>query len=228
LVRGTDVHASLAGGQIPESVADLGGDPEIAPCYAQSYLAPGEVLYMNWQGGGGYGDPLLRDPEAVARDVREFKVTARAAEEIYGVVLASGQADANATAARRETIRDRRRAGSALAGASVSAAGQVDLASARRIDDNLVQAGSLIACGHCGQRLADAGTDAELTLLRHEGTAAEAGPQILSSPSEYVDDEVVFRQSLCPGCLTALYSAVVPKSHIDHVVDVSRFTGAQA
>ena len=34
---------------------------------------------MTWQGGGGYGDPLGRDPDAVARDVREQKVTAGAA-----------------------------------------------------------------------------------------------------------------------------------------------------
>jgi N-methylhydantoinase B len=225
LVRGADVHAGLAEGRIPQSVTDLGGDAEIAPCYAQSSLAPGEVLYMHWQGGGGYGDPLLRDPEAVAEDVREFKVSAQAAEDIYGAVLTGGQVDADATAARREAIRGQRRAGSAASGA---AAVKVDLANARRIDDNLVQAGTLVACGHCGWRLADTSTDSELALLRHEGPSAEAGPQIMSSPSEYVDDEVVFRQLVCPGCLTAVYSAVVPKAHVDHVADVSRFSGAHA
>jgi N-methylhydantoinase B len=38
-------------------------------------------------GGGGYGDPLLRDPAAVARDVRDEIVSPDAAREIYGVVL---------------------------------------------------------------------------------------------------------------------------------------------
>ena len=41
---------------------------------------------MTWQAGGGYGDPLTREPDAVARDVREQKVTAEAARAVYGVV----------------------------------------------------------------------------------------------------------------------------------------------
>lgn len=38
-------------------------------------------------GGGGYGDPLERDPQAVLFDVVEEKVSARAAKQDYGVVL---------------------------------------------------------------------------------------------------------------------------------------------
>jgi N-methylhydantoinase B len=213
-------------------VADFGGDTEIAPCYAQSYLAPGEVLYMNWQGGGGYGDPLRRDADAVAEDVREFKVTAQAAADLYGVVLSGdGTVDAAATQARREAVRVGRRARSALAGAAADgllAARKVDLAGARRIDDNLVQSGPLVACAHCGEQLADTTADTELALLRHQGPSTGAGPQILSGPGRYVDDEVVFRQLTCPGCLTAVYSGVVPAAHVDHVTDVSRFAASRA
>jgi N-methylhydantoinase B len=43
-----------------------------------------------------------------------------------------------------------------------------------------------------------------------------------------VDDEVVFRQLTCPGCLTAVYSGVVPAAHVDHVTDVSRFAASRA
>jgi N-methylhydantoinase B len=38
-------------------------------------------------GGGGYGDPLDRDPAAVARDVRDAMVSREAAERVFGVVL---------------------------------------------------------------------------------------------------------------------------------------------
>ena len=38
-------------------------------------------------GGGGWGDPLRRDPEAVARDVRNELLSREAAERDYGVVL---------------------------------------------------------------------------------------------------------------------------------------------
>ena len=38
-------------------------------------------------GGGGHGDPRLRDPAAVREDVAEGYVSARAAREIYGVAI---------------------------------------------------------------------------------------------------------------------------------------------
>jgi N-methylhydantoinase B len=40
--------------------------------------------------GGGFGDPLERDPARVAADMSEGYVTPEAAEAIYGVVLRDG------------------------------------------------------------------------------------------------------------------------------------------
>jgi N-methylhydantoinase B len=91
------------------------------------------------------------------------------------------------------------------------------------LDDNLVVAGNEVGCAHCGHQLADLTTGTQLQLAIFEGLSTEAGPQITSDPSTYVDDEVVFRQLCCPGCWTAVYSAVVPKDHADHVSDVGRF-----
>lgn len=51
-----------------------------------------DALYVRWNGGGGYGDPLARDPDRVAGDVREGLVSRSAAEEIYGVALGEGGA----------------------------------------------------------------------------------------------------------------------------------------
>ena len=77
--------------------------------YATSYLAPGEVFTMTWQGGGGYGDPLTREPDAVARDVREQKVTAEAARAVYGVIVEDRVVNPAATTAERDQHRARRR-----------------------------------------------------------------------------------------------------------------------
>ena len=68
-------------------------------------LEPGDVLLMESSGGGGFGDPLERDPARVAADVSEGYVTPAAAEESYGVVLSEGAPDAGATAARRAAHR---------------------------------------------------------------------------------------------------------------------------
>jgi N-methylhydantoinase B len=57
-------------------------------------------------GGGGWGDPLARDPEAVAHDVANEKVSVEAARELYGVVVGTdGGVDLAATAAHRDERR---------------------------------------------------------------------------------------------------------------------------
>jgi N-methylhydantoinase B len=47
----------------------------------------GDVVEVWSSGGGGYGDPLDRDPEAVARDVKLGFVSRNAACDVYGVAL---------------------------------------------------------------------------------------------------------------------------------------------
>jgi N-methylhydantoinase B len=50
-------------------------------------LCEGDTVTHYTPGGGGYGDPLQRDPAAVARDVRAGLVSREAAERDYGVRL---------------------------------------------------------------------------------------------------------------------------------------------
>jgi N-methylhydantoinase B len=48
---------------------------------------PGDVIEFDSAGGGGYGDPLLRDPQAVEADVVNGYVSIEKAREDYGVVI---------------------------------------------------------------------------------------------------------------------------------------------
>jgi N-methylhydantoinase B len=60
-------------------------------------------------GGGGWGDPLERDPTAVRADVQEEFISARSARERYGVVLRDDlTVDHAATEAARNAIRSAR------------------------------------------------------------------------------------------------------------------------
>jgi N-methylhydantoinase B len=62
---------------------------------------PGDVIRLEGCGGGGYGDPLQRDPKLVAVDVKRGYLTGKEALDQYGVVLRDGVVDIEATAARR-------------------------------------------------------------------------------------------------------------------------------
>jgi N-methylhydantoinase B len=63
-----------------------------------------DVFAVSWQGGGGYGDPLEREAEAVMRDVTAGAVSVEAAGTIYGVICRD-DLDRAATEKRREAMR---------------------------------------------------------------------------------------------------------------------------
>jgi len=48
-------------------------------------FANGDVLRIVSPGGGGYGNPSERDKEAVRRDLREGKISAQVARDVYGI-----------------------------------------------------------------------------------------------------------------------------------------------
>lgn len=62
-------------------------------------------------GGGGYGDPLRRDLDLIARDLADGKISPAGAESAYGIVFAGDRLDAAATARRRAALAAQREAG---------------------------------------------------------------------------------------------------------------------
>jgi N-methylhydantoinase B len=87
-------------------ILNPGTDHEVEQGGSYNRLQTGEVLVNNTGGGGGYGDPLERDPERVAADVRNGFVSVGAAEREYGVVVdpATYLIDPDATTRLREAI----------------------------------------------------------------------------------------------------------------------------
>lgn len=51
-------------------------------------LGPGDRVHVRTPGGGGYGDPMTRDPQAVLTDVRLGRYTAGQARALFGVAVA--------------------------------------------------------------------------------------------------------------------------------------------
>jgi N-methylhydantoinase B len=92
VVNRIHVHPGIAGGHdgSPDHVVLAPGtehETVVAPTVAGFLLGERERLVYDFGGGGGWGDPLLRDPHAVLDDVWDEYVSVEAAERDYGVVI---------------------------------------------------------------------------------------------------------------------------------------------
>lgn len=97
---------AIAGGKEGDNnhiILNPGTDRQVVQGGSYNHLETGEILVNNTGGGGGYGNPLEREPGRVARDVRNGFVSVGAAERDYGVVLdpETFAIDEAATAGRR-------------------------------------------------------------------------------------------------------------------------------
>lgn len=91
-------------------------DTWLGSVFSDVPLQSGDVFSRPTAGGGGYGDPLERDPEKVKEDVADGYVSIERAARDYGVVLAvididlcDYAIDQEATLRERSTIRAQRR-----------------------------------------------------------------------------------------------------------------------
>ena len=97
----------LAGGEPAtgaiNEITTADGEHIDLPSKINRRMARGDLVRHVQPGGGGFGDPLTRDPERVARDVWNAKITADYAREHHRVAVdgATGILDEAATAALR-------------------------------------------------------------------------------------------------------------------------------
>lgn len=110
LTNGAGADKALAEGRIPASVDELDAPPQALQGKQFGMIVlPGDVVTLRSGGGGGYGDPLEREPVAVATDVCAGVLSSEAASAAYGVIVRDGVADEPATLVRRDEIRAERR-----------------------------------------------------------------------------------------------------------------------
>jgi N-methylhydantoinase B len=82
------------------------GRTEEIPSKGMYTLYPGDQLHVFVSGGGGYGDPLRREPQRVIEDVLDRRASLAEARDVYGVVIdaATWTVDAALTAQRRAEL----------------------------------------------------------------------------------------------------------------------------
>lgn len=76
------LFSAKAGAKAQFMINDQSGDPS-----GLTLCQPGDVVHFQSAGGGGYGNPLERDPQAVEKDVFNGYVSIERARQDYGVVI---------------------------------------------------------------------------------------------------------------------------------------------
>ena len=89
------------------SIVRAGGQEQAFPAKFLTSVDHGDVLRVRLAGGGGHGDPFLRDAQAVLDDVREEKISVSHAREAYGVVIADSPMEVDVERTQSERRRSR-------------------------------------------------------------------------------------------------------------------------
>jgi N-methylhydantoinase B len=87
VVNQRHTHPGIAGGHDGSPDRCLVGTVPVETAVSNVLLETGERLDYRFGGGGGWGDPLLRDPQAVLDDVWDEYVSVEGALRDYGVVV---------------------------------------------------------------------------------------------------------------------------------------------
>lgn len=163
-------------------------------------------------GGGGYGDPLDREPARVARDVRVGIISLRLAEQVYGVVMDPSNLVVieEATEKRRRLIREERLyQGKPYAGVTSVFPQQLKastgwqhllrfheyLAVVRREKTQAIQ------CVRCGHLFCEATDNYKRYALRRVRDLFELAQRLVPSGEPYIGG---YHEYCCPTCLTLL------------------------
>jgi N-methylhydantoinase B len=102
------VNGGEPGARARKLLVKADGTEIILPNKCEDYkVAAGDKLHFVTWGGGGWGDPLERDPALLAKELTQGLVTAEGARR-YGVVLVDGIVDTAATEALRTQMRTAR------------------------------------------------------------------------------------------------------------------------
>ncbi len=107
--QGVLLHGNYPAEQQTDDPEDIGGVwKELGPKPGLMPMTKEDVFAVLWQGGGGWGDPLDRDPTSVWLDVQNNIISKQTAYDVYGVVIVSSGIDVNGTQDQRLHIRQQR------------------------------------------------------------------------------------------------------------------------
>ncbi len=213
LIQGIDGIDQLRNRDLPERLDEMGGTHQ-SVCWGTFNLKEGEVVHAWIMGGGGYGDPLDRNPERVREDVLRGLVSPEWARKAYGVVL-DGRivVDLNTTQSLREEMVHQRLSGweehssvSASEERATAGTGEAGDRKGYPLSENLraipSSHGPEIRCQRCNHCISRDGQPWKDHAVVIRSPLTRAGPA--RSPSGRFE----MRLYLCPGCGRSLDAEV--------------------
>jgi len=161
-------------------------------------ILSGDIFEITFQGAGGYGDPLEREPGKVLQDVLTQRVSLKSAKQLYGVVINPRTLKLNTaqTSKERKAILERRLA----SGKGVRKTVQLDAGKAVRLMPigeylEVVRIGKkkIVRC-RCGYQLGASAKNWKEHAIQIKPSAEATGPFVK------LHEDLEIRQYLCPEC----------------------------
>ncbi len=221
LIKGADARATVWERRQPLSPSSGGEKKDLGAKPGRFSIGATDIFEYSWQGGGGYGDPLDRDPQLVRRDVAGGLVSVRCAADIYGVTVDAGTmtVDGPGTERLRSEIRRKRletsqpvrsgtlgvpesnsqpdRSGTACRAAGATQAGTPAPPVLRRLGEwlGLVAVGeqTVVRC-HCGHVFGPGAENWKNGAVRRLAQPSAAGPVVK------LHGDLEMREYFCPQC----------------------------
>jgi N-methylhydantoinase B len=221
-LRGTDVHAQLADGRWPTpETLEVGETFLSPPKHSPLRLHPGDVVRHFTGGGAGFGDPLLRVPEAVARGVRDGWVSAEHARLVHGVAVgADGALDAAGTDELRRSLRRGR-----IGRDPVEPGSWQVPEGAAWIGLYLVEVDGRVRTTTTGEDLCAAGDDWRDHVIARETELARRLQEVGMWAAPHPDTPIVLVEHYAPACGTTLLVEVTVQGRRPTTASLARHPG---
>jgi N-methylhydantoinase B len=214
VLRQTDINGRFSQGYIPLAADEVKCERlDLPQAKDATMLRRGDAWVCFCDGGGGYGDPLDRDPQHARLDVLRGLCTKAEVERLYGVKIASdGTIDHDSTKLLRARKRNWRHENGRRLGddwmPGLSFEGKQLFRYGEILAVRATEAGPTIGCICCGHVLCSATEDPRQRALLVEESMSALSPLNVYARNE----ELVVREYCCPGCATVFSTDVQLRS----------------
>jgi N-methylhydantoinase B len=215
----TDIREQFARGIVPATARDMNSrwhlEP-VPPKTANIRMLASDVMVQSISAGGGYGDPIKRDPEMVLKDVAMGAVSGDIASRIYGVIINDKAVDSAATANRRQEIRRERISIGAPPSHPLPAQptpNGTPLTDLYDVAEELklvaIGADRYIVCKDCGHFICAMSENYKLGAARIDTSLTAIDAELFPDPATEFDCPIVYHEYLCPNCGVLLENELV-------------------